>query len=157
MLIDRNVIRVSGEDVRGFLQGLVTADTVLLTPDTPTWAALLSPQGKVLFDFILWADGDDVLIDVEAAQAEALTKRLTLYRLRRAITLQPDAAKVHWSPTGDQGVPDPASRTSATAGSAPSATPRPAGTRIACHSASPKASANSAAARRSGSNATRAS
>lgn len=107
MLIDRSVIRVSGEDVRGFLQGLVTADTVLLTPDTPAWAALLSPQGKVLFDFILWADGDDVLIDVEAAQAEALTKRLSLYRLRRAITLQPDAAKVHWSPTGNQGVPDP--------------------------------------------------
>ncbi|WP_353435124.1 YgfZ/GcvT domain-containing protein [Sphingomonas faeni] len=107
MLADRSVIRVAGEDVRGFLQGLVTADTALLTPDAPAWSALLSPQGKVLFDFILWADGDDVLIDVEAAQAEALTKRLTLYRLRRAITLQPDDAKVHWSPTRNQGVPDP--------------------------------------------------
>lgn len=107
MLIDRSVIRVAGEDVRGFLQGLVTADTTLLTPATPAWAALLSPQGKVLFDFILWADGDDVLIDVEAAQAEALAKRLSLYRLRRAITLQPDEIKVHWSPSGDQGVPDP--------------------------------------------------
>ena len=107
MLIDRSVIRVAGDDVRGFLQGLVTADTTLLTPTTPAWAALLSPQGKVLFDFILWADGDDVLIDVEAAQAEALTKRLSLYRLRRAITLQPDEIKVHWSPSGDQGVPDP--------------------------------------------------
>lgn len=107
MLIDRSVIRVAGEDVRGFLQGLVTADTTLLTPATPAWAALLSPQGKVLFDFILWPDGDDVLIDVEAAQAEALTKRLSLYRLRRAITLQPDEIKVHWCPSGDQGVPDP--------------------------------------------------
>jgi folate-binding protein YgfZ len=107
MLADRSVIRVAGEDVRGFLQGLVTADTALLTPDAPAWAALLSPQGKVLFDFILWADGDDVLIDAEAAQAEALTKRLTLYRLRRKITLQPDDARVHWSPSGNQGVPDP--------------------------------------------------
>ena len=107
MLADRSVIRVAGEDVRGFLQGLVTADTALLTPNAPAWAALLSPQGKVLFDFILWADGDDVLIDVEATQAEALTKRLTLYRLRRAITLKPDEAKVHWSQTGDRGVPDP--------------------------------------------------
>ncbi|RZM35499.1 MAG: folate-binding protein [Sphingomonas sp.] len=107
MLADRSVIRVAGEDVRGFLQGLVTADTALLTPDAPAWAALLSPQGKVLFDFILWADGADVLIDVEAAQVDALTKRLSLYRLRRQITLQPDAAKVHWSPTGDRGVPDP--------------------------------------------------
>ncbi len=107
MLADRSVIRIAGEDVRGFLQGLVTADTALLTPAAPAWAALLSPQGKVLFDFLLWADRDDVLIDVEAAQAEALTKRLTLYRLRRKITLQPDDAKVHWSPAGDRGVPDP--------------------------------------------------
>jgi folate-binding protein YgfZ len=107
MLADRSVIRVAGEDVRGFLQGLVTADTALLAPDAPAWAALLSPQGKVLFDFILWADGTDVLIDVEAAQAEALTKRLSLYRLRRAITLVPDDLAVHWATKGDRGVPDP--------------------------------------------------
>jgi folate-binding protein YgfZ len=107
MLADRSVIRVAGEDVRGFLQGLVTADTALLSPDAPAWAALLSPQGKVLFDFILWADGTDVLIDVEAAQAEALTKRLSLYRLRRAITLVPDDLAVHWAVEGDRGVPDP--------------------------------------------------
>lgn len=107
MLADRSVIRVAGEDVRGFLQGLVTADTSLLTPAAPAWAALLSPQGKALLDFILLADGNDVLIDVEATQAEALTKRLSLYRLRRAITLQPDALKVHWSLDGGQGVPDP--------------------------------------------------
>ena len=107
MLADRSVIRVAGEDVRGFLQGLVTADTASLTPDAPAWAALLSPQGKVLFDFILWADGTDVLIDVEAAQAEALTKRLSLYRLRRAITLVPDDLAVHWAAKGDRGVPDP--------------------------------------------------
>ena len=107
MLADRSVIRVAGEDVRGFLQGLVTADTALLTPDAPAWAALLSPQGKVLFDFILWADGTDVLIDVEAAQADALTKRLSLYRLRRAITLAPDDLAVHWELTGDRGIPDP--------------------------------------------------
>ncbi|TCP93731.1 hypothetical protein C8J42_101181 [Sphingomonas sp. PP-CE-1A-559] len=107
MLADRSVIRVAGEDVRGFLQGLVTADTALLTPDAPAWAALLSPQGKVLFDFILWADGADVLIDVEAAQADALTKRLSLYRLRRVITLVPDELAVHWAPEGERGVPDP--------------------------------------------------
>ncbi|MES3152056.1 YgfZ/GcvT domain-containing protein [Sphingomonas faeni] len=107
MLPDRSVIRIAGDDVRGFLQGLVTADTALLAPDTPAWSALLSPQGKALFDFILWADGDDVLIDVEADQAEALTKRLSLYRLRRAITLQPDPRKVHWSLIDGQGVPDP--------------------------------------------------
>jgi folate-binding Fe-S cluster repair protein YgfZ len=99
LLADRAVLRIAGEDVRGFLQGLVTADTALLAPGAPAWAALLSPQGKVLFDFILWADGADVLVDVEASQAEALAKRLTLYRLRRAITIAPDPLHVHWSPT----------------------------------------------------------
>ena len=107
MLDDRALIRLSGDDPRGFLQGLVTNDTALLAPDRPLWAALLTPQGKVLFDFILWADGDDVLIDAEATQAEALAKRLSLYRLRRAITIAPDARAVHWTPNGDQGVPDP--------------------------------------------------
>lgn len=106
MLADRSVIRVAGDDVRGFLQGLVTADTASLAPDAPAWAALLSPQGKALYDFMLWADGDAVLIDAEATEAEALAKRLSMYRLRRAITIQPDDRKVHWSSQGD-GTPDP--------------------------------------------------
>ena len=68
-LADRALLRLSGEDVRGFLQGLVTNDVVALAPDRPIWAGLLTPQGKALFDFILWADGDDVLIDCEADAA----------------------------------------------------------------------------------------
>jgi folate-binding protein YgfZ len=106
-LDDRAVIRVSGPDVRGFLQGLVTADTTALTPATPAWAALLSPQGKALFDFILWADGDAVLIDAERAEADALVRRLSLYRLRRAIAIEVTDLAVHWSRAGDDGVPDP--------------------------------------------------
>ena len=62
-LIDRALIRVSGEDVRGFLQGLVTNDLDLLTEERPLWAGLLTAQGKAKFDFILWADGADVLSD----------------------------------------------------------------------------------------------
>ena len=105
MLADRAVVRVSGEDVRGFLQGLVTNDT---SGPMPVWAALLTPQGKALFDFILWTDGEDVLIDCEAAQADALARRLSLYRLRRAITIaRDDALAVHWSLAGDEGVLDP--------------------------------------------------
>lgn len=106
-LADRRVVRVSGEDPRGFLQGLVTADTAALTPATPAWSALLSPQGKALFDFILWAEGDAVLIDVEAAQADALVRRLSMYRLRRSIDFVVTDQAVHWSPTGGEGVPDP--------------------------------------------------
>src|SRR3954465_15511533 len=100
-LIDRAVLRLAGEDVRGFLQGLVTHDVTRLAPERPLWAGLLTPQGKALFDFILWADGEDVLIDCEAEAAGDLGRRLTLYRLRRKIEISPAAdVAVHWSPAG---------------------------------------------------------
>ena len=72
----------------------------------PIWAALLTAQGKALFDFLLWADGANVLIDCEAAQADALIKRLSIYRLRRKIAIAKDAMLgVFWSadagPSGD--------------------------------------------------------
>lgn len=100
LLTSRAVIRLSpqddGEDIRQFLQGLVTND---VTGAMPVWAALLSPQGKVLFDFVVWGDGADLLIDCEAAAAEALAKRLSLYRLRRRIAIGIDPAlAVHWQP-----------------------------------------------------------
>lgn len=100
-LIDRAVLRLSGEDVRNFLQGLVTNDVIGLEPDAPRWSGLLTAQGKALFDFMLWADGEDVLIDCEADQAEALAKRLTLYRLRRKIVIaRDDNLAVHWALNG---------------------------------------------------------
>ena len=104
-LNDRALLRLSGEDVRGFLQGLVTND---VSGNLPVWAALLTPQGKVLFDFLIWGDGDDVLIDCERAAADDLAKRLTLYRLRRAITIaREEGLGVHWAKEGDLGVVDP--------------------------------------------------
>ena len=104
-LTDRAVIRLSGEDVRGFLQGLVTND---VESDLPLWAGLLTPQGKVLFDFIVWSEGEDLLIDCELAQVDALVRRLSIYRLRRAIEIgRDDELAVHWSLDGDKGVPDP--------------------------------------------------
>jgi folate-binding protein YgfZ len=103
-LDDRALLRLSGEGVRDFLQGLVTNDVAALGERTPSWAGLLTPQGKALFDFILWADGDDVLVDCEAAQAEALARRLTIYRLRRQITIvRDDSLAVHWSPAAETG------------------------------------------------------
>jgi hypothetical protein len=101
-LFDRSVVRLSpteaGEDVRGFLQGLVTQDTMA---EFPVWAGLLTPQGKALFDFILWADSDDILVDCEGSQAEALMRRLSLYRLRRKIGIVVDADMgVFWSREG---------------------------------------------------------
>jgi hypothetical protein len=100
-LIDRALIRLSGEDVRGFLQGLVTNDLGALAAERPLWAGLLTAQGKALFDFILWADGEDVLIDCEREAAGELARRLTMYRLRRAIVIEREPELcVHWAPGG---------------------------------------------------------
>lgn len=104
-LADRAIIRLSGEDVHGFLQGLVTGD---VAGPLPVWAGLLTPQGKCLFDFIVWSADDDYLIDCEAEAADELIRRLSLYRLRRPITInRDDSLGVHWSLSGDEGTPDP--------------------------------------------------
>lgn len=96
-LADRAVIRLApaaGEDVLAFLQGLVTQD---VSGPLPVWTALLTPQGKALFDFLVWPAGTDVLLDCEAAAAEALVRRLSMYRLRRQIAIAVDPAlAVHW-------------------------------------------------------------
>src|SRR6476659_9514379 len=98
-LTDRAVIRLSGEDVRGFLQGLVTSD---VTGTLPVWTGLLTPQGKCLFDFLGWGGVNDMLIDCEAEAADDLIKRLSLYRLRRPIGIERDEhLSVHWSLTGE--------------------------------------------------------
>ncbi len=110
-LFSRAIIRLSsqdaGEDVAAFLQGLVTND---VTGDLPVWSALLSPQGKALFDFIVWPGGEgDLLIDCEAEFAADLVKRLSLYRLRRKIEIRvDDALGVFWQPDiPDGGTADP--------------------------------------------------
>ena len=104
-LADRAVVRLSGEDVRGFLNGLVTNE---VAGPLPVWAGLLTPQGKCLFDFMVFSDGDDLLLDCEAEAADDLIKRLSLYRLRRPITIARDATlAVHWSKDGSDGVADP--------------------------------------------------
>ena len=84
----RALLRVEGADARPFLQGLVTNDVTRLAPGRAVYAALLSPQGKYLFDFLLVEAGDGaVLVDVAADRAAALLQRLSLYKLRRAVTV----------------------------------------------------------------------
>lgn len=109
-LFDRALIRLSpqddSEDVADFLQGLITND---VKGALPAWAALLNPQGKVLFDFLVWRDNADLLIDCEAEMVPALVRRISLYRLRRRIVIAPDESlAVNWSlsPHPDA-VPDP--------------------------------------------------
>ena len=108
-LFERAVIRLSpgeGEDVTGFLQGLVTNDVAHILP---VWCGLLTPQGKALFDFIVWPAGRDLLLDCEAEAADALVRRLSMYRLRRDISIARDPSlAVHWRPhVGDGAAPDP--------------------------------------------------
>jgi hypothetical protein len=88
-LSDRAVIALEGPEARPFLQGLVTNDLTDLAPGHALYAALLAPQGKILFDFLI-AEGDGaVLLDCEAANAEALARKLKQYRLRSKIEIAP--------------------------------------------------------------------
>lgn len=109
-LFSRAIVRLSAndpeEDVVDFLQGLVTND---VSGALPVWTGLLTPQGKVLFDFMVWPSGRDLLLDCEADAADALIRRLALYRLRRRIEIARDnRVGVHWRPhIGDGASRDP--------------------------------------------------
>lgn len=82
----RKVIEISGEDRLHFLQGLITNDVKGLETGA-VYAALLTPQGKFMVDFFLVPEGDVILMDLPASQAETLLKRLTMYKLRSKVTL----------------------------------------------------------------------
>jgi folate-binding protein YgfZ len=86
-LKDRAVIALEGGEAREFLQGLVTNDLKDLAPATGLYAALLTPQGKILFDFLITEGDGALLLDCAAGRAEALVKRLTMYRLRAKIEI----------------------------------------------------------------------
>ncbi|MCB8876646.1 CAF17-like 4Fe-4S cluster assembly/insertion protein YgfZ [Acidisoma silvae] len=86
----RAVIAVTGEDRVSFLQGLVSQDVALAEPGRALWSALLTPQGKWLAEFFIIADGDRLLLDVEADQREDLIKRLSRFRLRAKVAVTAD-------------------------------------------------------------------
>lgn len=86
-LTDRGLISVSGEDAQKFLQDLVTADVDGLSAGDATYAGLLTPQGKVLFDFFIIAEARAYLIDCVLSQRDALIKRLTFYKLRAKLAI----------------------------------------------------------------------
>lgn len=87
ILEDRGVLSLSGDDVRPFLQGLITNDVDKLSPGNPLYGALLTPQGKFLFDFFVIENEDHILLDCQGDRRDALIKRLKMYRLRSAVTL----------------------------------------------------------------------
>lgn len=83
-LADRGVIAVTGPDAHKLLQGVITNDMDTLNGTTALFSGLLSPQGKILFEFFVAKSGNGYLIDVARDQAPALVKRLTMYKLRAA-------------------------------------------------------------------------
>ena len=113
-LDDRGIVEVEGPDARALLHRLVTSDVSNLGRGEARYAALLSPQGKIAADFLIVDDtpeggADRFLLDVPAAQAPDLARKLTLYRLRAGVTIADRSAGLgvtaHW-PDGP-GVRDP--------------------------------------------------
>lgn len=90
ILEDRAVVAISGPEARDFLQGLVTNDIVDgLAPGTGLYTALLSPQGKILFDFLVTEGDGALLLDVAREARDALLKKLRLYKLRAKVEIEP--------------------------------------------------------------------
>jgi folate-binding protein YgfZ len=91
-LPDRGVVKVSGEDARGFLNGLVTTDVTLLGPGLGRFGALLTPQGKITTDFLITeapsGHGGGFLIDTPRALAKGLADKLGFYKLRAKVAVE---------------------------------------------------------------------
>ncbi|CVI55777.1 folate-binding protein YgfZ [Agrobacterium leguminum] len=102
LLADRRLIRVSGTGAEEFLNNLITADVENLPEGEARAAALLTPQGKILFDFLIWRDGGDYLIETGVAEQDALLRRLTMYKLRAPVELKAETVEgvsVFWNET----------------------------------------------------------
>ncbi|WP_099900809.1 YgfZ/GcvT domain-containing protein, partial [Methylobacterium frigidaeris] len=88
LLPDRTVVAVTGADASSFLQGLLTCNVETLPEGEARLGALLSPQGKILFDFLVSRAPDGFRLDVARDRVTDLVKRLTLYRLRAQVTIE---------------------------------------------------------------------
>ncbi len=86
-LQSRAVIRLSGVDAAGFLQGLISQDVSALMDGRAAFACLLSPQGKIFFEFLMFKRDDAILLDVRRDGAPALLRKLNLHRLRAAVQI----------------------------------------------------------------------
>lgn len=109
LLPDRGVVAVTGEDARTFLDNIITNDMDLLDKQEAIFAGLLSPQGKILFDFFVVKDKDGFLLDVAKDKAADLVKRLSMYKLRAKVVIAEVAdafVEVRW-PQSNVGFEDP--------------------------------------------------
>ena len=110
LLENRAVIAISGGEAKGFLQGLITNDVQALAPRKAIYAALLTPQGKISFDFFAVERHEALLLDCQTTARESLLKRLIMYRLRAKLEIVPrDDFTVAWDRTAalEDGFRDP--------------------------------------------------
>lgn len=103
-LTDRQLLTITGTDARDFLQGLISNDMDNLTAQNPLHALLLTPQGKIMFDFILYQHEQSIWLDVAKQAAPNLVKRLGFYKLRADVSIVPMDEKIFavWSRTGGE-------------------------------------------------------
>ena len=101
-LSDRSVFEVTGEDAQRFLQNVVTQDVDALGEGDAAYSALLTPQGKILFDFFLYRHPNSFLVECASVARDGLIKRLTLYKLRaKALLTTRDDLSVYFSTASD--------------------------------------------------------
>src|SRR4051812_33078075 len=93
-LESRALIALGGPDWRGFLQGLITQDVETLQPGEARFGALLTPQGRLLYDLFVVGRDDGCWLDVEAEHRAAIMQRLSMYRLRAKVTIEADETPV---------------------------------------------------------------
>lgn len=107
-MTNRRILRLSGADTHDFLQGLVSNDVTKLKSGA-VYAAMLTPQGKYLADFFLVPEGDAVLLDVAESLGDMLAQRLTMYKLRAAVTIENTGLYLHrgLGVTPEDGFADP--------------------------------------------------
>lgn len=89
--LDRSLIRVTGADARGFLNNLLTQSLDGFKP--VRYGALLTPQGKIIADMLIWDHGEALVLDVDPSRGGDLLRRLTMYKLRADVTLEDVSAK----------------------------------------------------------------
>jgi folate-binding protein YgfZ len=114
-LDDRAVVAVTGPDARPFLHNLLTQDVESLELGQLRHAALLTPQGRILHDMLLWGAKDGVRLDLAAAAVEDLVRRLTLYKLRAKVQIALTDEQV-WAAWGEDSPPPPAGELARSAG-----------------------------------------
>jgi folate-binding protein YgfZ len=88
LFADRGVLALHGGDARSFLQGLTSNDIARIREDQAGYGALLTPQGKYLFDFFTVQEDAQLLLETELARLEQLLRRLLMYRLRSKVDLE---------------------------------------------------------------------